>query len=158
MKTLVIGYGNTLRSDDGVGFLVAEEVAEWNLPNLRSLAVHQLLPELAAEIAQVEEVFFIDAWEDLGNEHHDRPRLERLQPNASPCSLDHSWSPSVLLHLASTLYHSDPVAYQILIPARQFDFGTSLSAIAKDGMDWSLNVMKAHLTTDREQLPCTKLA
>lgn len=63
MKTLVIGFGNTLRGDDGVGPLVAEQVDTWNLRNVRSLSVHQLTPELAADIAQVETVFFIDAWQ-----------------------------------------------------------------------------------------------
>ncbi len=43
-KVLVIGYGNTLRSDDGAGKRVAELVAEWQLLNVRSLLVHQLTP------------------------------------------------------------------------------------------------------------------
>jgi hydrogenase maturation protease len=28
-KILVIGYGNTLRGDDGVGYQIAETVADW---------------------------------------------------------------------------------------------------------------------------------
>jgi Ni,Fe-hydrogenase maturation factor len=30
----VIGYGNTLRSDDGVGQIIAKQIARWNLPNV----------------------------------------------------------------------------------------------------------------------------
>jgi hypothetical protein len=61
ITVLVIGYGNTLRGDDGVGYQVAETVAEWQLPQVRSIAVHQLLPELAADIAEVDLVIFVDA-------------------------------------------------------------------------------------------------
>ena len=39
-KTLVIGYGNTLRSDDGVGRHVALAVSSWGLPGLESIAVY----------------------------------------------------------------------------------------------------------------------
>ena len=38
--TLIIGYGNTLRSDDGVGPRLAQTVADWRLPGVRSLALH----------------------------------------------------------------------------------------------------------------------
>jgi hydrogenase maturation protease len=181
MKTLVIGYGNTLRGDDGVGSLVAEQVATWNLPNVRSLSVHQLTPELAVDIAQVEKVFFIDAWQvnhpqsppelgDLGGEckavttlpTSSQPRIERLFPSISPTSLDHAWSPSVLLLLAKTLYNADPVAYQILIPTIQFDYGETLSAITSNGLTWSIEVLRNYLahpqSTRWEELPCMKSA
>src|SRR5947209_7059306 len=35
---LVIGYGNELRGDDGVGPCVARTVASWQRPGLRALA------------------------------------------------------------------------------------------------------------------------
>ena len=44
---MVIGYGNTLRSDDGVGPLVAEAVHELVLPDVQTLAAGLLTPELA---------------------------------------------------------------------------------------------------------------
>jgi hydrogenase maturation protease len=182
MKTLVIGYGNSLRGDDGVGPLVAEQVATWNLSDVRSLSVHQLTPELAVDIAQVETVFFIDAWQivhtqsppnlgDLGGECNvvatsptsSPPSIERLFPSISPPSiLDHNWSPSVLLYLANILYNAEPMAYRILIPAIQFDYGKTLSAIASNGLTWSINALKNYLTSPQstcwEELPCMKSA
>jgi hydrogenase maturation protease len=58
---LVIGYGNSLRSDDEAGCRVADLVASWELPYVRSLTVHQLTPELAEPIAQSELTIFVDA-------------------------------------------------------------------------------------------------
>jgi hydrogenase maturation protease len=171
MNTLVIGYGNSLRGDDGVGPLVAEQVAEWNLPDVRSLSVHQLTPELASEMALAKTVIFIDAYfgdekrtqslssvqppqlerasVDLGSKVRETatsslfiyPHIERLYPSISFPSLVHILNPSVLLNLTKTLYDSEPLAYQILIPAIQFDVGASLSNVAADGIAWTLETL-----------------
>ena len=58
---LVIGYGNELRGDDGAGPSVGRAVASWHLPGVRTLAVHQLTPELAEDLAQTKRVVFVDA-------------------------------------------------------------------------------------------------
>ncbi|PPT05423.1 NADH-reducing hydrogenase maturation factor [Geitlerinema sp. FC II] len=70
---LVIGYGNSLRGDDGIGRAIAEQVASWNLPHVRSLSLHQLTPELAEELSRVDRAVFIDACID-----GDSVRIERL--------------------------------------------------------------------------------
>ena len=55
---LVIGYGNELRRDDGLGPRVAASLAG---PGVRALAVRQLTPELAEEVATARLVVFVDA-------------------------------------------------------------------------------------------------
>ena len=42
---LVIGYGNTLRSDDGAGVVAAERLAEAIGSRATVLTRHQLLPD-----------------------------------------------------------------------------------------------------------------
>jgi hydrogenase maturation protease len=155
MKTLVIGFGNTLRGDDSVGPLVAEQVEAWNLPEVRALSVHQLTPELAAEIARAKVVYFVDAC--VGRS---QASIEPIDAIEELSRIDHLWNPSVLLQLAQTLYDAEPIAYQILIPAIQFDYGTVVSAIANDGLAWSLKTLKEYLThpplIHREELLCMK--
>jgi hydrogenase maturation protease len=58
---VVIGYGNEVRGDDGVGPRVARVVAGWQLPHVKALAVHQLLPELVESFAEASAVVFVDA-------------------------------------------------------------------------------------------------
>jgi hydrogenase maturation protease len=152
MRILVIGYGNLLRGDDGVGAIVAETVAAWHLPGVRTLSLHQLTPELADDIAQVEVVFFIDACIEKKT-----ASLEPIQLGEITSTLDHVWSPPALLYLTQTLYNATPVAYQILIPALEFDYGAPLSAIAEYGLAWSLERLKVRLK-DREVLPCMRSA
>jgi hydrogenase maturation protease len=61
---LVVGYGNALRGDDGVGCRVAELLAsDARLPGARIEARHQLTPELAEDIAAAGLVVLIDAAE-----------------------------------------------------------------------------------------------
>ena len=50
-ELLVIGYGNSLRRDDGVGPRVAEAIEELNLPGVRTLVCQLLTPEFADPIA-----------------------------------------------------------------------------------------------------------
>lgn len=58
---LVIGYGNTLRKDDGVGPALAETVATLGLPGVEVLSCPLLTPELAAPISDAKVVLFINA-------------------------------------------------------------------------------------------------
>jgi len=60
VPSLVIGIGNPLRGDDGIGWRLAAL-----MPARAGLAVRcrqQLTPELAEELASVERVLFLDAW------------------------------------------------------------------------------------------------
>jgi hydrogenase maturation protease len=60
--TLIIGYGNPLRSDDGIGPRAAELLADEALaPSVDVLICHQLTLELAELIAQADRLILIDA-------------------------------------------------------------------------------------------------
>jgi hydrogenase maturation protease len=145
MKTttvLVIGYGNTLRCDDGVGYQVAETVAEWQLPQVRSIAIHQLLPELAADIAEVEIVVFVDAV----------VAIDSLAPNITIVPLvagedatfsTHIITPQLLLGITQKLYGATPIAYLLTVPAIDFTLGTTLSPLASLGKNLALDYLKS---------------
>ncbi|MEX1021114.1 MAG: hypothetical protein WDZ49_15755 [Litorilinea sp.] len=65
MCVLVIGIGNSLRGDDGGGIVAAQALgAPWDAAGLahRLLLTHQLLPEIAEDLAQpeVKAVLFVD--------------------------------------------------------------------------------------------------
>jgi len=59
---LVIGYGNTLRRDDGVGVRAAEMMAaDSRFADVEVLTAYQLTPELSLDIATASLVVFVDA-------------------------------------------------------------------------------------------------
>lgn len=153
LQVLVIGYGNTLRSDDGVGQAVAEVVKAWELPNVSSIAVHQLTPELAEAVASVDLVIFVDAYS--ANEEQDI-ELCALEPAASGWTIGHSSMPKALLAIALALYNYYPQAWLVMIPAKDFELGTSLSPLAERGMEQALEVI-VRLIKDKQPLEVAEL-
>lgn len=130
---LVIGIGNTLRGDDGVGWRLAEQVRGWKRPALEVSAVHQLTPELAPMLAAAGEVLFIDAcFADacFSDDGAPGPCLVPLAPGALPSGtprFSHHTTPESLLALAQRLYGRRPPAWCLRIPAHDDQLGTRLS-------------------------------
>lgn len=130
---LAIGYGNDLRRDDGVGQRVADAVASWGLPQVRSLSEHQLTPELAEPLSQVDLAIFIDAYPATEEQGLQVVKLDG-DDSMSPQSLGHSSDPSSLLILAKTLYGKAPQAWLVAIPGMDFEFGDTFSSVTERGM------------------------
>lgn len=127
---LAIGYGNQLRGDDGIGQQVALEVERCHWENVRSLAVHQLTPELAAELAEVDCAIFVDACIT-----GDAIQVISLEPMSSEgCQLGHYLDPRSLLYLAQWLYGHSPQAWLISVPGVNFELGDRLSPVAQQGV------------------------
>lgn len=144
LSTLVIGYGNTIRSDDGAGQAVAEALATHALPGVRTQTVHQLTPDLAADLATVDRVIFVDAVPWL----EDTPptvQIQPLKPQLTNTSLGHHCEPAALLALSAALYNHVPEAYWVLIPAVSLEFGETLSEQTRLAVAIAINeVLKLH--------------
>ncbi|MEW4568648.1 hydrogenase maturation protease [Tautonia sp. JC769] len=139
---LVIGFGNLLRGDDGVGPRVAEAVAGWNLSGVVALAVHQLLPELAESLSHARFVIFADA--DVGPPGGS-VIVSPLAPRWSLHAIAHVSDPPVLLALAQALYGRCPPAILLRIPVRDVNVGCSLSPLAETGARQALHRIALHL-------------
>jgi hydrogenase maturation protease len=126
---LIIGYGNTLRSDDGAGPRVAEAVAAMNYPGVRVLVCPLLTPELADPISQAGAALFVDAAVDAPRE----VRWRKLEPAESAQIMAHAADPRTLLALARDVFGHAPRAWWLTIPAVKFDFGDELSPEAQRG-------------------------
>ena len=128
-KVLVIGYGNTLRGDDGVGPRVAEAVGHLGLPGVRTLICPLLTPELADPISKVENVIFVDAAVDAPQE----VQWRRLQPKESSQLMAHAADPRTMLALARDVFGHVPQAWWLTIPAVDLGFSEEFSpAVQRD--------------------------
>jgi len=119
---LVIGYGNTLRGDDGIGPAVAEAVAARGLPGVRVRVVQQLTPELAAELAEVRRVVFADAAVGGG-----AVRAVRLDATGAGGVMTHTADPRGLLALTRAVYGREPEAWLVTAAGADFGFRDGLS-------------------------------
>jgi hydrogenase maturation protease len=126
---LIIGYGNTLRSDDGAGPRLAQAVAAMNYAGVRALVCPLLTPELADPVSQTRVALFVDAAVDAPHE----VRLRKLEPAHSAQIMAHAADPRTILALARDVFGRAPKAWWLTIPAVKFDFGDKLSPEAQQG-------------------------
>ena len=138
-RTLVVGFGNVFRRDDGVGFAVLNALRErlGRSPlavdedgyddlghELDTLFLHQLVPELAEVIAGYDRVVFVDA--HVGT-IPDLIREEAVVAHYEPATVPHQLLPCTVLAMAQDLYASHPGGVLLSIRGHDFDFGEELS-------------------------------
>jgi hydrogenase maturation protease len=128
---LVLGYGNTLRSDDGVGPKVVEAIAALKLPGVQTLSCDLLTPELADPISRADTVVFVDAAFDAPAEVQLRP----LAPADSSQIMVHAADPRTMLALARDVFGHAPKAWWLTIPVENIGIGEQFSDLARRGVD-----------------------
>jgi len=141
---LIVGYGNTLRSDDGVGYRLAEQIEAKNWPQVTVLALPQLTPELAPQIAQVERVVFIDA--HLVSSP--LVAIEPLLPHSPRASFGHVGDPQQLLGWAHWLYGRVPTAWWVKVATQNLELGETFSALTRQAQQEAYTKI-AHLVASR---------
>jgi hydrogenase maturation protease len=126
---LVIGYGNTLRSDDGLGWRVAQAVAGDNVPaNVEVISCTQLTADLAEPVSRAARVLFIDT------SREGKPgvvRCRRIGPEPGTFGFSHQLTPPRLLAVAQELHGCNPEGYVFSVPGECFDYGEELSPALK---------------------------
>jgi hydrogenase maturation protease len=124
---LIIGYGNPLRGDDGVGWHAAQRLAAlFRESETEVMTCRQLTPELAEPVSRANVVVFIDAEQ---GEPAGRLSCQPIIPDASlPCTFSHHLTPLNLLGLAQRLYGTCPQAIVFSMCSRSFGYGEELSA------------------------------
>jgi hydrogenase maturation protease len=127
LHALIIGIGNPLRSDDGLGWAVAEQLSQDGDLVSDIQMVHQLTPELAQWMATAELVVMIDAsHEGEPGELHIRPGSPCAQPGAVGT---HYTTPEELAALTTVIYgHCPPIAI-VTMTGANFGLGQQLSPL-----------------------------
>jgi len=124
---LVIGYGNTLRRDDGAGPQVVTQVEQalGAQGAAACLVAHQLMPEMAEAVSRAQRVVFVDATVHVPA---GRVAVSRLTGGgANTARLGHHLTPEVVLALAEALYGHRPQAWTVGIGVGSLDVGETLS-------------------------------
>ncbi|MEI7742784.1 MAG: hydrogenase maturation protease [Chloroflexota bacterium] len=164
MTVLVVGYGNPLRSDDGVGPVVADLLAAD--PRLAGAVVrsgHQLTPELAYDAAGARLLVLIDAADGppageigirrIGSASGGDGGSEETAPAGLPVgaggpSLTHHLDPDGLLGLARALFGSAPSAVVVSIGAGSFEVGETLTPEVAAAVPRAVEVVAALVGED----------
>ena len=142
-KTLLIGYGNPDREDDGVACHVLKGVANYfniNFPttldedlimaseNLHFMFNLQLIPEMVYDLINYSRICFIDAHTGALEDDLNYQILERIFQN-SP--LTHHMTPQTILSILDQTFNSRPEAILVSVRGYKFGFETYLSEPTK---------------------------
>ena len=137
--TLVIGYGNADRQDDGVGWHILKALAERvgaNVPDdpgasievesetVDLMFVLQIYPELAEDISHYARVCFVDAHTSYIPEEI---AWVALSPEYEKSPLTHHMSPKTVLSISATIYDLVPQAILVSVRGFHFEFERELS-------------------------------
>jgi len=138
-RTLVIGFGNIDRADDGAAFTVintlrrrlgrpplGEGETGWEETggDLDTVFLHQLTPETAESLVAYRRIVFVDAHVlENAPEIHTFP----VTPDFEPAAFTHHLTPAMMLGLLKALYGAEPEGRVVSIRGYDFDFRRGLS-------------------------------
>jgi len=115
-RTLIIGYGNPGRGDDGLGPEFVRRIAQAARPRADMIVDFQLKVEHALDVASAARVVFVDASVACPPPF----RLEPLAPAAKGEVGSHALSPGAVLALAQLTCGRAPEAYLLAIRGEAF--------------------------------------
>jgi hydrogenase maturation protease len=147
--TLILGWGNPGRLDDGLGPALVAALENSTTPGVAVDSEYQLQIENAETVARHRRVVFVDA-----DRQGDEPfSLRRLHPSkCAPSFSTHSLSPRSVLALSRDLFDAEPEAWLMGIRGYQFnDFGEELSEQAKENLTAAIRFLLAALRAENLQ-------
>jgi hydrogenase maturation protease len=148
MKTLVIGYGNDSRNDDGAGWFVIRELSKLNLPGVTLETAHQLEVDFAETVRDYDRVIFVDASIPESPSAWCR---EEVVPGFESHAVAHYMTPGDILGLCQTLFGIQPAGILFSIRGHDFNFGMELSPSTRQAAEEVVEAIEEELA-----LACTK--
>jgi hydrogenase maturation protease len=163
-RVLVIGCGNPLRGDDGLGPRAAELLLADPPPATRIVSCHQLLPEMTEMLSAAALAIVIDACVEgpagtIRCQPVSLPPGDAGDPSPKPSLLGHHLELASLLHLAQTFFGHAPAAMTLSVGAGSFDFSEELSGPVAASLPLLLDrirrIITEHCAPTERRLACT---
>ena len=130
--TLLIGYGNPGRGDDGLGPAFARRIAARQLPGLSVEIDYQLSVDHALMMSQAAAVVFADAAFDADAPFYFRP----LTGNGGATLGSHAVTPDAALALSRLLFNAAPQGFVLGLRGASYgEMAEGLSAEAQASLD-----------------------
>ena len=137
-KTIVVGVGNTLRSDDGVGAFICAELEKINLSGLTVLTTHQLHIELVEDLKEFDIIIVVDAGTNPKSDVSFYPITEH---KSSGIHSSHNIDATILYSLLQNLYPSERSFFVCEIHVQNFDLGDTISPFAIKNAEKSIKLL-----------------
>ncbi|WP_168188162.1 hydrogenase maturation protease [Hahella sp. CCB-MM4] len=153
--TLIIGYGNPGRQDDGLGPEFVRRVDDGNWQGVSTQVNYQLTVEDAVDIARYPRIIFVDATIEPSIATEQGFSFTPVGEASGQPFASHSLTPGSLMELARTLFDARAEAYILAISGYEFDqFEEKLSARAEanllNALDYCRQWLQRHPVSELE--------
>ena len=134
---MIVGIGNTIRGDDGIGAYVCSAIDRLNIQGVETLTVQQLDTGLVDEFLKADTVVLVDAAVIGGDVEF--YLLKNDKSLSIPSS--HHLNAYVLSSLIRELYEEEINVMICAIKGENFDIGEQLSFTAKQNADKAVDLI-----------------
>lgn len=161
-KICFIGYGNIIRTDDGVGPYIVEQLktrlvgsesdndddcnnddANNENNSFTFITLHQIDLAMAPTLADYDEIIFVDAAVDIDEDFTIETVVPQKQSSAFGTHLN---SFPQLMDLAYNLYDASPIGTIVRVHAYDLEFGEELSKKGKQAAKCAIDAIMTHIT------------
>lgn len=140
LKTLLIGVGNPLRGDDGIGHWICEQAAKWKLQYLHVRTMQQLQIDLLDDLQNFSAVIIADA------ANISEPAvLEEVDGSETGYPSTHRADAATLKALHRNLYQQSIIWHALAVKATKFEMGKPISKETMANGQLALEMLKQHL-------------
>lgn len=143
--TCIVGIGNPLRTDDGIGAYVCTLLEEKRIPGVHVISTQQLDTSMLEELIGFNRVIFVDAAVNIKSISFDLLSREKHHP----ASFSHHINAAMLAGLAEQLYAAKTQFYVCAIPAANFTMGKPMSQKAKKNATEAVALIQAWIAGNR---------
>lgn len=139
----ILGVGNTLRTDDGIGIFVCERIAALPLAHAEVSFTTELSTTWLELFASFERVIIVDACAGGGDTVRFGPAGGHPHP---PARVSHYLDADTLPELLGALYEDTPVIYLCSVPGVDFSMGDTLSPKGKAMAEQAIGILRTWLS------------
>lgn len=134
---LIVGVGNTLMGDDGIGAYVASQIDTQQLPGVHVIHVQQMTSDLLDDMLKAEQTIIVDA--AVGADPVQFYKVVETAPAGA--SYSHYTSAIHLLKMAELVYERNLSVYICAVGAWDLTLGGELSQRGKKNADQAVSTI-----------------
>lgn len=133
----IVGVGNTIRADDGIGNYICNAIEQMQVPGVNTMIVQQLDAELVEDLLHFDHVLITDA--SVEGKEAD---LYNLLPNdGPPLSSSHHLNAAMLAALSEKVYGIKMSLFICAVRGHDFNIGDTISEKAKANCQQAISLI-----------------
>lgn len=132
LPQIIIGIGNSGRSDDGLGWAFLDAIKESGVIDCPMIYRYQLQVEDAELISHYDSVLFVDATLTVLQRGF---QIIQVMPEIERSFTTHALEPSTIVGLCEEVYGVRPQTHLLMIEGEQWELSNRLSHIGRLNLD-----------------------